>query len=183
MKKSVNTPYALIIGLIAATVIFRIIPHPFNITPVLAAALFAGARVSDKKWAFTLPAAAMFISDAALAYMNNYPLFHSTIIFVYGALLLSVLIGRTALSGEFNAGKTALTTIASSVLFFIITNLGVWLMDGMYSLDFSGLTTCFIMAVPFFKYSIAGDLFFVTVLFGVYELATRKTNVLAKKSA
>ncbi|MFM2284008.1 MAG: hypothetical protein RL222_1512, partial [Bacteroidota bacterium] len=69
------------------------------------------------------------------------------------------------------------------VLFFIITNLGVWLMDGMYSLDFSGLTTCFIMAVPFFKYSIAGDLFFVTVLFGVYELATRKTNVLAKKSA
>lgn len=121
-----NSKFLLITALIAVAVIFRIIPHPFNFTPVVAIALFGGAKFSDKKWAVLIPVISMFIGDIFLSLMNHYMLFHDTIFFVYGSILLIIFLGRN-LQGKLNVGKTALFTLAASILFFVITNIGVWL--------------------------------------------------------
>lgn len=178
MKNNTNTTKVLLItGLIFAVVIFRIIPHPFNFTPVLAMSLFAGAKLNNKKWSILIPVAALFLSDIILSFMNNYPLFHNTIFFVYGAIILTVLMGWNLSSNKLQVGKTAILTIISSVLFFVITNLGVWMFSNLYSLDTSGLINCFAMAIPFFKYSLLGDAFFVAVLFGAYQWIASRYNL------
>ncbi|MDB5225842.1 MAG: hypothetical protein JWN78_35 [Bacteroidota bacterium] len=169
-----NSKFLLITALIAVAVIFRIIPHPFNFTPVVAISLFAGAKFRDKKWAILIPVISMFISDILLSVMNHYTLFHDTIFFVYGSILLIIFLGRNLQGDKLNFGKTAVFTLVSSILFFVITNIGVWLFGGLYSMDAAGFTKCFAMAVPFFKYTLLGDAFFVTVLFGIYEYVSRK---------
>ncbi len=185
-KSRLNNSFWLITGLIVLAVIFRIISNQlnlFNFTPMIAIALFAGAKFKDKIWAIIIPVLSFFISDAILAYLNNYSLFHNTILFTYGTILLIILLGRFLNSKKINIVKTTGLTLISSTLFFVITNTGVWLFGSMYSFDFSGLTSCFIMAIPFFKYSVIGDLFFVFILFGLYELVSNKYIVNSKDYA
>ncbi|MBK9329421.1 MAG: hypothetical protein IPM95_08955 [Sphingobacteriales bacterium] len=117
-----TSKFWVITGLITATVIFRLIPHPFNVTPVMAMALFAGAKFQDKRWSLLIPVLTMLVSDVLLSYINNYTLLHNTIFFVYGAILLSVCLGWLLHSDKINVVKTAAVTLVSSVLFFIITN-------------------------------------------------------------
>ena len=169
-----NNNFWLITGLILAAVIFRIIPHPFNITPLIAVALFAGAKFQDKKWAIIIPVVSLFISDAILSYINHYELLHSTILFTYGSILLIILVGRLLNSEKLNIGKTIELSLVSSLIFFVISNLGVWLFGNLYTLNMEGLIKCYVMAIPFNKFSWAGDLFFVFVLFGIYELVSNK---------
>ncbi len=66
--------------------------------------------------------------------------------------------------------------MASSILFFLVTNLGVWLWFGTYGPGFDGLWHCYVAAIPFFRYTLAGDMFFATVLFGSYALALTTTR-------
>jgi hypothetical protein len=176
-KIRTNKNFWLVCGLIAVAVIFRIIPHPFNFTPVMAISLFAGAKFRDKKWSLIIPVVAMFLSDILLAYMNHYPVFHNTIFFIYGSILLIIALGWKLQSEKLNVSKTALFTLFSSILFFVISNLAVWVFGGLYTADADGLMKCFAMAVPFFKYTLLGDAFFVTVLFGVYEFAARRIQI------
>ena len=173
-KAILFSKFRLITGLILVTIIFRIIPHPFNVTPVMAISLFAGATISDKRWSILIPVLAMFLSDVILSLTNHYSLFHNTIFFVYGSILITVGLGWNLQSKKVNVGKTALFTLISSILFFVITNIGVWLFGGLYSQDISGLEKCFVMAIPFFKYSLLGDSFFVMVLFGTYEFISQR---------
>ncbi|HNE50143.1 MAG TPA: hypothetical protein PKM51_04710 [Chitinophagales bacterium] len=176
MKTERNTyNIKLIIGLITAAVIYRIIPHPFNITPLIAVSLFSGAKVEDKRFAFIIPIVTLFVSDILLAYMNNYPVLHSTILFTYGSIALIVLLGRLLNKDKsFNSVKIAGLSITSSFLFFIITNFGVWLLDNMYPMNISGLVSCYVMAIPFNKFSWLGDLVFTMAIFGAYELISHK---------
>lgn len=176
MEKTSTSKFAWITGLILAAVISRVIPHPFNFTTVAAVALFAGAKFRDKIWSIIIPMAAMFLSDVLLSLMNHYPLFHNTILFVYGSFLIMIVLGWKLQSNKLQPGKIAVYTLISSVLFFVITNIGVWLFGGLYDLNQEGLIKCFAMALPFFKYSLMGDAFFVTVLFGVYELKYPSIN-------
>lgn len=169
-----NSKFWLITGLIFTAVISRIIPHPFNVTPLIAVSLFAGAKFKDTKWAFIIPAVSFFMSDVILSYMNHYDLFHDTIFFTYASIVLIVLLGRILNNQKFSFGKTFGLTIASSLLFFIISNFGVWLFGNMYSMNIEGLINCYVMAIPFNKYSVLGDLFFVAVLFGTYEFVSAK---------
>ena len=174
-----NSKLLLAIGLIVAAVIFRIIPHPFNMTPLIAIVLFAGAKFENKKLAFIIPMLTLFLSDVIISYMNNYPLLHSTILFTYGTVWLIVLLG-TVLKGKFNIGKTAGITLLASLLFFVISNFGVWLFSNMYTLNLEGLINCYVMAIPFNKFSWAGDLIFSFALFGIYEIVSNR--ILAEKT-
>jgi hypothetical protein len=69
--------------------------------------------------------------------------------------------------------------LSCSLIFFATTNFAVWAFSGMYSLDMAGLTQCYVAALPFLKYTVAGDLFWAAVLFGgawlVQRLTTRAT--------
>ena len=60
--------------------------------------------------------------------------------------------------------------LSSSLLFFATTNFAVWAFSGMYPKDVAGLVQCFVLALPFLHNSIAGDVFWATVLFGGWYL-------------
>jgi hypothetical protein len=64
-------------------------------------------------------------------------------------------------------------SLLSSVVFFVVTNLGVWLGGYGYAHTWDGLVECFTLAIPFFQYTLAGDLCTVAVLFGGFALAQK----------
>ncbi|MDD8018449.1 MAG: hypothetical protein PHP42_08750 [Bacteroidota bacterium] len=163
--------YAVAFGLIFVAALSRLVPHPLNFTPIAAMALF-GAVYFNKRFAFIVPIAALAISDYILG-------FYTEMYFVYASFILIGFIGLWLKNRKsiFTVGGT---TLASSVLFFVVTNFGVWLTGTMYTKDIAGLTECYVAAIPFFRNTLAGDFFYVAVLFGVYELVVRyaeKRNV------
>lgn len=141
----------------------RVVPHPANFTPIAAIALFSGVYLS-KKYFFIVPIAAMLLSDIIIG-------FHSEMIWVYGSFAVIAVLGLWLRSHK-SVGYIIGTTLVSSVIFFIITNFGVWL-SGYYTMTFSGLVECYTMAIPFFRNTAAGDLIYVGVMFGIYELVSR----------
>jgi hypothetical protein len=157
----VNFLVALILILFAA--FSRLIPHPANFTPIAAIALFSGVYLG-KKYFLIVPVAAMLIGDIFLG-------FHPMMIWVYGSFAVIALIGLWLKSHK-SVGYIFGTTVVSSIIFFIITNFGVWL-SGFYEYSFRGFAECYTMAIPFFRNSIAGDLIYVTAMFGIYELVKK----------
>ena len=161
--------FGLMIGMIFAAAAMRLVPHPPNFESIGAIALFAGAHFDDKRWAFICPLAALFLSDAVIGFHTQMPI-------VYGTFALVVWLGfflrerRTAL-------PITGAALAASILFFVITNFGVWAFDGLYPRTFEGLVVCYIAAIPFFGYTLAGNLFYATLLFGGFALAERKLLV------
>lgn len=170
---------ATIIGLVVIGVVSRLIPHWPNFTPVLASALFAGVYIKDKKWAFLVPLATMALSDLFLP-------FHSMVFFNYGAIALVVLLG--SLINKVKVSNLFLASIAGSVLFFLITNFGSWVVDpfNLYADNFSGLMASYVAALPFSANqwlpgstsfatnTLYSDLFYNAVLFGAFALAQYK---------
>lgn len=165
-----HSNFWLITGLVSAAVLFRIIPHPFNMTPLIAVSLFSGAKFDDKKYAFMVPVITLLLSDVVLSYMNHYPLLHDTIFFTYGSVLLIALLGMLLKKQSFSIVKTAGLSVLSSLLFFILSNVGVWMFSNLYTPDMAGLVKCFVLAIPFNKFSWIGDMAFSLTLFGIYDL-------------
>jgi hypothetical protein len=97
--------------------------------------------------------------------------------YTYFALALVVLIGW-AISGRISPLRVGAGAIASSILFFLVSNFGTWLSSGMYQHTFAGLTTCYVAAIPFFQNTVAGDLFFSGLLFGGFALLERAVPML-----
>lgn len=155
--------------LILAAALIRILPHPMNVTPLAAMAL-AGGVYLDRRFALLVPILAMIISDAIIG-------FHTTIPFVYGAFILIGIIGLWLRSHK-SFGYIFGGTIASSALFFVVTNFGVWLTGGgwYYPRSLAGLIECYVMAIPFLRNTLLGDLFCVGVLFGAFEVSRRWAN-------
>lgn len=155
--------------LIAIAIIFRFINHftsfgiP-NFAPVAAIALFGGVYLK-KRWALILPLAALVISDYFIGYYS-WPVMAS----VYGSFALIGIIGLLV-----RKNKTVLTVfggaLGGSILFYIVTNFAVWAATPMYAKTLAGLGQCYVMAIPFFRSTLFGDIFFTGVLFGSYEIA------------
>ncbi len=153
-----NYKNALIsICLLLVGVASRIIPHEPNLTALGAITIF-GAIYLPKKYAFVLPIFIMLISDAILG-------FHVTMPWVYGSYFL---IG--VLSLYMGAKNILYMPLLASILFFIITNFGVWATGTMYARTFAGLLECYTMALPFFRGTLAGDLVYTALLVGGFSL-------------
>ena len=165
----VNLITAVLLILFAA--FSRLLPHPMNFAPVTAIALFAGVYL-NKKYAFIVPIAAMILSDAFIG-------FYSYVYWVYGTILVIAVVGlwlRSRVKEGSTGKKVAFifgTTLASSVIFFLITNFGVWTSGMFYEMNFSGLMQSYAAAIPFFRNSLLGDLCYVTAMFGIYEIVKR----------
>jgi hypothetical protein len=167
--------------IIFSAVLIRLFPHPANFAPIAAMALFGGTYL-NKKYSLVIVFATMLVSDYLLLYIHPfsaqfinlskiYPpssLLHSTTFFVYGSLLLTSLFG-VWIKDHKSAKNILSACLFSSILFFIITNFGVW-STGMYSRSISGLWESYVMGIPFFKNTVFGDLFYSGVFFGSYEL-------------
>jgi len=156
MKKLINP-----LLIIAIAVGLRLLPHPPNFAPIGAMALFGGAYL-NKKYALIIPLIAMFISDIFLG-------FHSTMLYVYGSFLLIGAMGIWL--GQRKSIHTIIgVSFVSSLMFFVITNFGVWFVGGLYPKTLSGLIDCYIYAMPFFRNTIIGDFVYTGIFFGSYEL-------------
>lgn len=157
------------ISFIALGALARLIPHAPNFTPVGAMALFGGTYL-NKKQAFILPILIMILSDIFIGFDS-----FQMRVFVYGSFLLTVLIGRV-LKRNLSFKNTILASLASSILFFIITNFAVWAFTPYYLKTFDGLVNCFIMALPFFRNTLLGDLFYTGAIFASFNLASSKLD-------
>ena len=159
---------ALALALIGLCVAARLLPHAPNFTPLAAAALFAGAMMRDVRLAVATPAIALIVSDVLIGFYN--PLVMAA---VYVGLLAPVLLGRTVLADGIGAFRLPATALGAAVLFFMVSNLAVWATSPLYPLNGAGLAACFIAALPFFKYTLAGNLVWSAALFGAAHLAKR----------
>lgn len=150
-----------------------------NFAPVAAVALFAGYYFRSWLLALCLPLSIMAISDLSIGGYD-----WRMMAVVYGMLALPVTFRpllRRHLSldqGGLRAASLAVMgligcSLASSVLFFLITNFGSWLWFNMYEHSVSGLLQCYTLAIPFFRYTLCGDLFFAVVLFGGHAVAAQ----------
>lgn len=156
--------FPLLIILLA--VLLRLLPHPANVAPITALALFGGVYL-ERKFAFILPVAAMLISDYFIGFYGM------EMLFVYGSFLISGLIGLWIKSHK-NIKTIVGGSLLASVLFYLITNFGVWADPrSWYSKDIVGLIDSYIAAIPFFRNTLVGDLFYTGVFFGGYELIFR----------
>jgi len=171
-------------AMIATGVMVRLALHEEipNFAPVAGLALFAGYFFRDRLLGAMVPVGIMFISNLVI---GGYDLV--TMVAVYGCLIAPALVGpwmRTWLPlekpGLAPAATSAVTILGgaalSSLLFFVVTNLAVWAVGHgedvpMYTADLAGLLRCYQMALPFFRYTLAGDLCFAGLLFGTYGAA------------
>jgi hypothetical protein len=152
-----------ILSAILVAAVLRLVPHPPNFTPIGAMALFSGAYLGRRAIAFAAPLGALLLSDLVLGFYHG----QATI---YFSVALIVMIGMVALS-RVSPLRVGAAAIFSSVLFFVITNFGMWLFSGFYPRTLAGFEACYVAAIPFFQNTIAGDLFYATLLFGGFKVA------------
>lgn len=177
-------PYVLLF----VGVFLRLIPHPLNVAPVAAIALFAGVYL-PKRWAIILPVAIMAMGDALL----SVPAFREALPWgVHGAgwySLAPVIWLSFALVGLIGLWvrqkKNVLTiaggTLLGSIVFYLVTNWAVWFFGTMYPHTFAGLLESYTMALLFFRNSVMGDLFYTTALFGGFESVRWFARMKARK--
>ncbi|MEC8397150.1 MAG: DUF6580 family putative transport protein [Bacteroidota bacterium] len=148
-----------VVSLIFFAILSRFLPHPPNFTPIAAIALLSTKGFVNRWIAFLIPIMSLFISDLFLG-------LHTTIPFVYGSFILIALLGR------YVKKINILTVLLSSSIFFLVTNLGVWLLN--YPLSVKGLFQCYILALPFFLNTVIGDLVYGALLiYPFYALQKR----------
>lgn len=163
----------LILFLFIIGIFSRFIPHLPNFVPLAAIALFSGAYL-NRKYAVIVPLVLYVVSDLILG-------LHNVVFFTWGSIILISFLG-TALRDKKTFPNILGFTLISSVLFFIITNFGVWVM-GWYPRTLSGLVQCYVMAIPFFRASLLSNLVYAGVLFGVYELLSDRLKDRKLKTA
>ncbi len=145
----------------------RLLPHPPNISPVGALALFGGACFVRRRTAFLVPLAAMLLSDLAIGLLRGdlRQGFHSLLPVVYFSFTLVVGVGFL-LRGRRQVVSVTAATLAGSVIFFVVTNFGVWALGSFYPKTWEGLAACYTAAIPFFHNTLIGDALYSFVLFG-----------------
>lgn len=173
--------WAVLIFLVVAG-ITRALPHPPNFTPLAAMALFGGAYLTNRKLAFLLPLVAIMFSDLLLESLyqlglREYSGLHSTMFFVYGSFIAITAIG-TLLMNRVKPFHLLGASLGASVLFFLVTNFGVYA-TGALGHDTTSLMATYALGIPFFHYTVLGDLFFVTMLFGGFELLKTRIPALS----
>ena len=158
-KSILSKKQLVIVAFMFIAVLFRLVPHLPNFTPVTAIALFGGIYFSNRKMAYLCPVFIMFLSDVFLG-------FYTISIFVYSAFILVCFIGT-------QTNKPSIFTILiGSFSFFIVTNFGVWLIG--YPKTWTGLIECYTLAIPFFRNSLLGDLFYSGLMIYGFRFIEKK---------
>ena len=167
-----KTRFAFVAGMTLAAAASRLIPHPPNFTPVAALALFGGASFARKRTALLMPLAGLFLSDLVLGFYAITPV-------VYGSFALIACLGFW-LRRRKSFSRAAFAAVASALLFFVVTNFGVWTLGGLYPKTAAGLGDCYVAAIPFFHNTLASDLLYSALLFGGLALAEKRWPILAE---
>ena len=162
------------VGIILLAVVARLVPHAPNFSPIGGLALFSGANFKNK-FSFLIPILAMLISDIFLG-------FHKTIPYVYVSFIIIALIGGLIKNNKWQSILKA--SLISSVLFFLITNFGVWVTGTMYQKNLAGLMQSYVFGIPFFRNTLISDLFYTFSFFYGYRFlshfVSRKLELLKR---
>lgn len=182
MQKQNKTSILIAVILVLAAAISRVLLYPYNFSPMVGMALFAGATFADKRLAFALPIFSMLLSDIMFEVFKIAPGFWGWGQLVgYGIFALITVFAFTL--KRVSVLKIIGYSITSSVIFFVLSNLSFFLIDNpvyhTYTQNFSGFINCYAGALPFFRTSLIADLVYSGVLFGAYYAIQ---NVAVKKS-
>ena len=158
-------PKRLWIGMVVLGACARLLPHPWNFTPMMAIGLFAGTQARKASTAVLATLAALVVSDAVMGF---YPGFW----YVYAAALIPVLLGRR-IRNRSGAGAIAAAAIASGLSFFLITNFMVWATGVLYPHTMAGLSACYLAGIPFYRNQVLGDMVYTVAIFGGYAILNR----------
>ena len=150
-----NKRELLVLVFCVFAILLRLVPHPPNFAPITSLAIFGGVMFRNKWLGMSLPLLVMFISDLFLGFSMITP-------WVYGSFLLISFISKEVNNKNILMG---------SILFFIITNFGVWVLG--YPKTWEGLVLCYTLAIPFFVNSILGDFFFSYLLKYSFEYSRK----------
>lgn len=171
--------------LIVIASLYRIMPgRPYGFAPQIAMAIFGGAVIKDKKFAFLLPILAMFVSDGLyqLLYVNGVGIIPG---FYEGQVLNYILFAGLTVFGffikNFDVKKIALASVSAPTAYFLVSNFLVWasaspLAGLQRPKTFNGLMMCYGDGLPFYPWSLASTFVFSAILFGSYYFMTRKTG-------
>jgi len=169
MKKEIS--FSILLVLIA--VVSRLVSHEWNFTAMGAVAVIAGFLITSRPLALATVLSSLLISDYFIQ-------FHNTMIAVYTGYALMALIG-IFMASNIKFSKIVATSFISSVVFFVVSNLGVWFEGQLYPQTFPGLVNCFEMAVPFFRNEMLSTMILAPVLF--YSFTAVAKTVSAEKAA
>tara|TARA_B100000945_G_scaffold259231_1_gene217111 strand:- start:576 stop:1112 length:537 start_codon:yes stop_codon:yes gene_type:complete len=163
MKIKCRTNNLIIIAIIIFASISRLVPHPPNFTPILAIALFSGFQIKNRLLALSIPLVSMYISDIVLGY-------HITILWVYSSLFIISFIG-VILSKYQSITSFILGLFSSSLIFFIVTNFGVWLTSTFYEPNIAGLLNCYIAGIPFYTNTMLSTFIYGIIFYVTFKLS------------
>ena len=162
--------YILPIGLILILSFSRLIPHPYNFTPILAAGVFSGFYFKQFFLGWFIIIFSMFIGDLFIG-------FHATMFFTYMALVVPVALGIFMKRFKFNA--IVVTSLISSIAFFLTTNFGAWLVLDMYEKNFAGLINSYVLAIPFFHNTLISTFIYLLLTKVLFDFLNKKKAVKA----
>ena len=160
--------YILPIGLILILSFSRLIPHPYNFTPILAAGVFSGFYFRQFFLGWFVIIFSMFIGDLLIG-------FHATMFFTYIALVVPVALGIFMKRFKFNA--IVVTSLISSIAFFLTTNFGAWLVLDMYEKNFAGLINSYVLAIPFFHNTLISTFIYLLLTKVLFDFLNKKKAV------
>lgn len=186
MKNKTDLHFSLITLMILLTAFSRIIPHPSDFAPIGAMALFGSAYFGKRYIAIILPIITMWISDLVInnyiysGYFEHFVWFYQGCYWTYGSFALIALAGK-ALIKKVNVRNVIVGSLSASLIFFLVSNFGAWISTDMYEYSPRGLTTCFLAGIPFLKNTLAGDLVYSGLMFGLFEIAKNRLPKLAKE--
>ncbi|MDP2421481.1 DUF6580 family putative transport protein [Sediminibacterium sp.] len=179
IAQKMNVRFAVLAVMILFAAFSRLIPHMPNFSPLGTIGLF-GAAYFLKKWqAFLIPIAATWLSDLFInnviyaQYFPKFTWFYKGFYWQYGSYLMIVLAGLWIMK-KVTVPRIIGGALASSAIFFLISNFGVWLGSRFYPQDTAGLLQCYTAALPFLKGTLYGNLFYAGVLFGGFAYAQKQ---------
>lgn len=161
LNTQIEPAHILVVVLVIFAVLSRWLPHPANFTPIAGIAIFGGSLL-PKRWALVLPLIAMIISDLII---GLHPLF----MYTWGSFVLMAWVSHRYLKNP-TTFKVVGASLGASILFYVVTNFAVWAEGLLYPRTWAGLLNSYYMALPFFRNTLLGDLFYSSALFGAFAL-------------
>ena len=177
--------YTIISFVLLALVLFsRLIPHAPNFTPLIAVILFSSMMFKNRLY-MLLPIVALFISDILLQYNSGYQYIFSSVFFwTYGALFL-IFIFSYFYGKELSFKNIMIKSLSGAIIFFLVSNFGVWIASPGYSMNLSGLVACYTAAIPFFRNTLSSTIIYSIILFAPILLNSKDVildSVISKNS-
>lgn len=179
-----NLRFIIIAAIVLIAALSRIIPHPMNVAPLGAMALFGAAYFGNRGLGLLITMIAWFVGDLIVNNLiypaSGFTLFTSGAFYIYASIVLIYALGALLFRKSVSLPKVIGGSIGASILFFVVSNFGVWMSGQLYPMNMVGLVACYTAAIPFFQNTLLGDLVYSGLLFLIYERIYRSQLVSQK---